>query len=93
MPWLRSTIARSPQKAAANIKASMLIHYAENDPRINASWPAYGEALKDARVNYTMHKYEGVDHAFHNDSVPRYDGAAANLAWKRTIDFFNQLLR
>lgn len=78
---------------AANTKASLLIHYAENDPRINAGWPACEEALKEAGVNYTMHRYEGVGHVFHNDSTPRYDGAAANLVWKRTIDFFNQLLR
>ena len=75
------------------IKASLLLHYAELDRRINAGWPAYEEALKAAGVSYTAHIYDGVNHGFHNDTTPRYDEAAAKLAWKRTIDFFNANLR
>ena len=76
-----------------NIKASLLLHYAELDKRINAGWPAYEAALKAAKVKYTAHMYEEVNHGFHNDTTPRYDEDAAELAWKRTIDFFNANLR
>ena len=75
------------------IKAALLIHYAELDRRINRGWPAYEAALKEAGVTYTAHIYEGVNHGFHNDTTPRYDEAAAKLAWQRTIDFFNATLR
>jgi carboxymethylenebutenolidase len=75
------------------IKASLLIHYGELDTRINAGWPDYEEALKEAGTKYTMHMYPGVNHEFHNDTTPRYDEAAATLAWKRTIVFFNETLR
>ena len=75
------------------IKAALLIHYAELDRRINRGWPAYEAALKEAGVNYTAHIYEGVNHGFHNDTTPRYDEAAAKLAWQRTIDFFDATLR
>lgn len=75
------------------IKASLLLHYAENDNRINAGWPDYEAALKEAKVDYTAHMYEGVNHGFHNDTTPRYDEASAKLAWQRTIDFFNKTLR
>lgn len=70
------------------IKAPLLIHYAENDPRINAMWSAFEAALKAADVTYEMHRYPGTQHGFHNNSTPRYDEAAANLAWERTIAFF-----
>ena len=56
-------------------------------------WPAYETALKEAGVSYTTHIYENVNHGFHNDTTPRYDEAAANLAWQRTIDFFNETLK
>lgn len=78
---------------AARIKAPLLIHYGSLDQRINAGWPAYETALKAANVKYTMHMYEGANHGFHNDSTPRYDEAAAKLAWQRTLDFFNQNVR
>jgi carboxymethylenebutenolidase len=78
---------------AAKIKAPLLIHYAENDDRINAGWPAYETALKAANVRYTMYKYPGTQHGFNNDTTPRYDEAAAKLAWQRTVDFFNKELR
>jgi len=75
------------------IEASLLLHYAELDERINAGWPAYEAALKEHGVDYTMYMYPGVNHGFHNDTTPRYDEAAATLAWKRTIEFFDKKLR
>jgi carboxymethylenebutenolidase len=77
----------------AKIKAPLLIQYAETDQRINAGWPAYEAALKAANVPYTMHMYAGTQHGFNNDTTPRYDEAAAKLAWQRTIEFFNKQLR
>jgi carboxymethylenebutenolidase len=77
----------------AKIKAPLLIHYAENDPRINAGWDAWEQALKASKVNYTMKMYPGTQHGFHNDTTPRYDEAAAKLAWQRTLDFFELHLR
>jgi carboxymethylenebutenolidase len=81
-----------PADQVKNIKAPLLIHYAENDERVNAGWPAYEAALKAAGVNYTMHMYAGAQHGFNNDTTPRYDQAAARLAWQRTIDFFKKHL-
>ncbi len=78
---------------AAKIKSPLLIHYAENDDRINAGWPAYEAALKANNIQYTMYKYPGTQHGFNNDTTPRYDEAAAKLAWQRTIEFFNKNLR
>jgi carboxymethylenebutenolidase len=75
------------------IKAPLLLHYASLDERVNAGWPAYKAALKANGVNYTAHMYEGVNHGFHNDTTPRYDEAAAKLAWQRTLDFFKEHLR
>lgn len=77
----------------SKIKAPLLLHYAEIDERVNAGWPAYEEALKAANVDYTAHFYPGVNHAFHNDSTPRYDAEAAELSWKRTLEFFKQHLQ
>jgi carboxymethylenebutenolidase len=74
------------------IKAALLLHYAELDQRVNAGWPAYEEALKKAGVKYEAHIYPGVNHGFHNDTTPRYDEAAAKLAWERTIEFFKKQL-
>jgi len=78
---------------AAKIKAPLLLHYASLDTRINAGWPAYEEALKANHLTYTAYIYEGANHGFHNDTTPRYDEAAAKLAWQRTLDFFNKYLR
>jgi len=78
---------------AARIKAPLLIHYAGNDERINSGWPAYETALKAAGVKYQAFVYSGTEHGFNNDTTPRYDAAAAKLAWTRTVDFFNQNLR
>jgi carboxymethylenebutenolidase len=75
------------------IKAPLLIHYAENDERINAGAAGYEEALKAAKVKYEIFKYPGTQHGFNNDTTPRYDKAAATLAWKRTVDFFKKNLR
>jgi carboxymethylenebutenolidase len=75
------------------IKAALLLHYAEMDQRVNAGWPAYEKALKVAGVRYTAHFYKGTNHGFHNDTTPRYDEAAAKLAWQRTVDFLNASLR
>ena len=72
----------------AKIKAPLLIHYAGRDDRINAGWPAYEAALKANGVKYEAHIYPGVEHGFHNDTTPRYDEAAAKLAWTRTLEFF-----
>ena len=82
-----------PAEEVAKIKAPLLIQYAETDDRINAGWPAFETALKAANVPYTMHKYPGTQHGFNNDTTPRYDEAAAKLAWQRTVDFFNKNLR
>jgi carboxymethylenebutenolidase len=75
------------------IKAALMIQSAEVDERINASWPAYEAALKAAKVSYERHLYPGTQHGFHNDTTPRYDAAAAKLAWDRTLGFFNKRLR
>jgi carboxymethylenebutenolidase len=83
----------APAGKARNIKAALLLHFAENDERINAAWPAYEAALKAAGVHYQAYKYPGTQHGFNNDTTPRYDEAAAKLAWQRTIALFNQTLR
>ena len=77
----------------AKIKAPLMIHYAGNDERLNARWPEFETALKTNNVRYEMHMYPGTEHGFHNDTTPRYDEAAAKLAWQRTVDFFNKTLR
>ena len=82
-----------PAADAAKIKAPLLLHYASLDAGITGRWPAFEEALKANHVTYTAHIYEGANHGFHNDTTPRYDEAAAKLAWQRTLDFFNKYLR
>ena len=77
----------------ARIKAPLLIHYAALDKRVNAGWPAYEAALKANGVRYQMYMYEGVNHAFYNDTTPRYDDAAAKLAWSRTLAFLKEHLK
>jgi carboxymethylenebutenolidase len=85
---------RQPAAAdVAKIKAPLLIQYASNDEGINAGWPAYESALKANGVKYEMHMYPGTEHGFHNDTTPRYNEAAAKLAWQRTVDFFNKNVR
>ncbi len=77
---------------AAKIKCPLLLHYAENDTRVNEGWPAYETALKAAGVEHEAFIYPGVNHGFHNDTTPRYDQAAAELSWLRTIEFFKKKL-
>jgi carboxymethylenebutenolidase len=85
--------AQPPAADVAKIKAPLLLQYAGLDTRIDGGWPAYEEALKANGVTYTAYIYPNVNHGFHNDTTPRYDEAAAKLAWSRTIDFFNKYLR
>jgi carboxymethylenebutenolidase len=75
------------------IKASLLLHFAEQDPNVNATWPNYEAALKANSIKYEAHVYPKTNHGFHNDTTPRYDEAAAKLAWQRTIDHFNKTLK
>jgi carboxymethylenebutenolidase len=84
------------QPAAADvpkIKAPLVMQYGGLDTRINGGWPAFEAALKAANVPYQGYIYEGANHGFHNDTTPRYDEAAAKLAWQRTLDHFNKYLR
>ena len=71
----------------------MLIHYASEDPRINAGWPAFEKVLKEHHVKYRQYTYPNTQHGFHNDTTPRYDEAAAKLSWQRTLDFFKTNLK
>jgi carboxymethylenebutenolidase len=84
--------AQPPTELVPQIKAPLLLHYAGLDTHVNEGWPAYESALKENKINYTAYIYPGVNHGFHNDTTPRYDKAAAELAWKRTIDFFTEKL-
>lgn len=77
----------------AKIKAPLLIHYAENDERINAGWPKYEAALKAAGVKHEAYIYPGTQHGFNNNTTPRFDAGAAQLAWQRTVAFFNTHLK
>jgi carboxymethylenebutenolidase len=95
-PQLKAAVpfyGAAPDTAAiAAIKAPLLVHYAENDARINAMWPGFEAALKANGVPHEMHIYPGTQHGFHNNSTPRYSEAAAKLAWDRTLAFFRQQL-
>jgi carboxymethylenebutenolidase len=84
--------AAAETAAVPKIKAALLVHYAENDARINEMWPAYEQALKAAGVRYEAYIYPGTQHGFHNNSTPRYNEAAAKLAWERTVSFFRKNL-
>jgi len=75
-----------------NVKGPIMIHFAENDKRVNATWPDYEAILSANNVNYTAHFYPSTQHGFHNDSTSRYDPKAAELAWSRTLTFFKQHL-
>jgi len=85
--------AQPPASEVPKIKAALLLHYASQDTRLTSGWPSYEEALKANHVNYSGYVYEGAQHGFHNDTTPRYDEAAAKLAWQRTLAFFNKYLR
>lgn len=82
-----------PAADVAKIKAPLLLHYAEHDKNVNEGWPAYEAALKANGKVYEAWIYPGVNHGFHNDSTPRYDEPAAELAWKRTLGWFEKYLR
>lgn len=83
----------SPTAAdAAKIKAPMLIHFASLDERINAGWPAFEDGLKKGGARYQAHFYMDTNHGFHNDTTPRFDQAAARIAWNRTVNFFKENL-
>jgi carboxymethylenebutenolidase len=96
LPWLQAAApfyGPQPKKEeAVRIQAPLLLHYAAMDDRINMGWPAFEATLKEYKKKYTMHQYPGTMHGFHNDTTPRYDAAAAKLAWDRTITFFNENL-
>ncbi len=84
---------RAPETdAVSNISAALLAHYAEEDPRVNATRADYEAALKANKVRYEMHSYSGTRHGFHNNSTPRFNEEAADLAWQRTIAFFKEHL-
>jgi carboxymethylenebutenolidase len=106
--WISNMMAvRIPELAAAvpfyggqpaaedvpKIEAPLLIHYAGLDTRVNEGWPAYEKALKENNKEFVAHMYPDVNHGFHNDSTPRYDKAAAELAWQRTVEFFKTKLK
>jgi carboxymethylenebutenolidase len=97
LPYLSAAVAfyggQPSAEDAAKIKAPLLLHYASLDTRITSGWPAYEQALKANHVTYAAYIYEDVNHGFHNDTTPRYDEAAAKLAWQRTLDFLNKYLR
>jgi carboxymethylenebutenolidase len=85
--------AQPAEADVPKIKAAMLMHYAEQDPRIDAGWPAYEAALKASGVTYEGYIYPGTQHGFNNDTTPRYDAPAATLAWQRTVAWFNRHVR
>lgn len=91
-PELAASVPYYGRQAAAEdvpgIEAPLMIHYAGNDERINAGWPAYSEALKANQKAFSVHFYPEVNHGFHNDTTPRYDPEAAELSWTRTLNFF-----
>ena len=96
MPKLKAGVPfygnQPPAADVPKIKAPLLIHYAETDERINAGRPEYEAALKEHKKKYEVFLYPGTQHGFHNDTTPRYDPAAAKLAWSRTVDFFKKTL-
>ena len=97
LPDLTAAVAfygRHPSaEEAASIMAPLMIHHAGLDERVNASWPDFEKGLKAADRDYVNHEYADVNHGFHNDTTPRYDSQAAELAWNRTVEFFNSHLQ
>ena len=81
-----------PTEGIEQINAPLLLQFASLDERVNKGWPAYEEALKEAKKDYKAYMYKDVNHGFHNNTTPRYDEDAASLAWNRTIDFFRKKL-
>jgi carboxymethylenebutenolidase len=97
MPQLAAAVpfyGRAPAiEEVPQIKAAMLLQFAEQDPGVNSAWPAYEAALKSSGVRYEAYVYPKTHHGFHNDTTPRYDEAAAKLAWQRTLEHFNRYLK
>lgn len=97
LPDLKAAVpfygGQAPVEDVPNIKAPLLLQFAETDERVNAGWPDYEAALKKHEKKYTVFFYPGTQHGFHNDTTPRYDKDAAELAWQRTIEFFNETLK
>jgi carboxymethylenebutenolidase len=97
IPELKAAVpfygGQPPADQVSKINAPLLIHYAGLDTRVNEGWPNYEMALKENNKEYTAYTYPDVNHGFHNDSTPRFDKAAAELAWQRTIDFFKAKLK
>ena len=89
VPFYGTPAAADLQK---NITAPLMLHFASLDKRVNATWPDYEKTLKSIDADYTAHMYEDVNHGFHNDSTGRYAEAEAELAWERTVSFFNERL-
>jgi len=85
--------AQPSAEDTAKIKGELCLHYAENDARITGNWPNYKTALDANKVKYEVYTYAGAQHGFHNDSTARYDKAAADLSWQRTLAFFNRTLK
>ena len=92
-PAFPSTAALRRLRMSRKNKAALLLNFAEQDPNIMGRWPAYEAALKDNGVKHDAYIYPKTNHGFHNDTTPRYDEAAAKLAWQRTIDHFNKTLK
>jgi carboxymethylenebutenolidase len=92
LPELAAAVAFYGRHPAADearsIRAPLMLHHAGLDERVNATWPDFEEALKDADRDFINYEYADVNHGFHNDTTPRYNKQAAELAWQRTIDFF-----
>ena len=85
--------ANPPLEDVPKIKAAILVHHGQLDTRLVEAWPAYEAALKANKVRYQGYVYPKANHGFHNDTTPRYDEAAAKLAWQRTLDWFNKYVR
>jgi carboxymethylenebutenolidase len=97
MPDLAAAVPFYGQPPAAadvpKIKAAVLVHHAELDTQLASTWPEYDAALTAAKIPHAGYIYPKTNHGFHNDTTPRYDAAAAKLAWQRTLDWFNKYLR
>ncbi|UMB60504.1 dienelactone hydrolase family protein [Lutibacter sp. A80] len=96
IPTLKAAVpfygGQPSNEEAAKIKTPLLLQFAELDTRVNAGWPDYEKVLKENSIEHTAYFYEKTNHGFHNNTTPRYDEAAATLAWTRTIDFFKKKL-
>jgi carboxymethylenebutenolidase len=98
LPWLAAAVpfygqGLKDEEEVKSIKAPLLLHFAQTDDRVNASWPAYRDALDKYKVRYSAGVYAGTQHGFHNDTTPRFHEKAAKFAWDRTLMFFEQHLR